>query len=149
MAADRMTVAQWVHYLEGPDVQLTLSEFMALCLLHIRENVKDARLGTQHLEGIVGTLDEWLADSNSIYHAIAAKRSRPAPAIGEAAEPPARWPTAEETPATCPGCGIGWDSTDLRRHPTKPLPWWRCSECSAEWNEIIRKHATNGVPHAV
>jgi hypothetical protein len=52
-----------------------------------------------------------------------------------------RWPTDGETPATCPVCGIEWDSTDLRRHPRKPLPWWRCSDCGAEWNEIDRKAA--------
>lgn len=84
MTAERMTVAQWVHYLEGPDAQLTLSEFMALCLLHVRENVKDGRIGTQHLEGMVGTIDELLDQTNPIYHALAAKRSRPAPALASA-----------------------------------------------------------------
>jgi len=53
-----------------------------------------------------------------------------------------RWPTDEERPATCPVCGIGWDSTDLRRHPDKPLPWWRCSDCGCAWHETIRKHST-------
>jgi hypothetical protein len=76
-----MTVAQWCHYLEGPDVQLTLSEFMALCLLHIRENVKDARLGTQHLEGMVGTLDELMAATNPVYQQLAERRARPAPML--------------------------------------------------------------------
>lgn len=57
----------------------------------------------------------------------------PAPVIDD------RWPTAEETPATCPGCGIGWDSDDLRRPRGRPLPWWRCSECGAEWDELVRK----------
>lgn len=51
-----------------------------------------------------------------------------------------RWPTDEETPTTCPVCGTNWESTDLRRHPSRPLPWWRCSDCGAEWHEIIRKH---------
>lgn len=57
----------------------------------------------------------------------------------EKAASDARWPTDEEQPATCPNCGISWESTDLRRHPTKLLPWWRCSDCSAEWNEVERK----------
>lgn len=74
---ERRTVAAWVHHLEAPDAQLTLSEFMALCLLHIRENVKDGRLGTQHLEGMIGSLDEWLATGNPHYQQIAEKRARP------------------------------------------------------------------------
>lgn len=86
MTAERLTVAQWVHHLEAPDAQLTLSEFMALCLLHIRENVKDARLGTQHLEGMIGTLDDMLAQTHALYGALAAQRARPAPiSIGDGA----------------------------------------------------------------
>lgn len=75
------TVKGWVHYLEAPDAELTLSEFMALCLLHIRENVKDGRLGTQHLEGMVGTLDEMLAATHPVYQQIAAQRARPVPML--------------------------------------------------------------------
>jgi hypothetical protein len=81
---ERRTVAGWVHYLEAPDAQLTLSEFMALCLLHTRENVKDTRLGTQHLEGMIGTLDAFLAGTNpTVYGALA--NARAAPANGAAA----------------------------------------------------------------
>lgn len=78
---ERRTIKQWAHYLESPDAQLTLSEFMALCLLHIRENVKDARLGTQHLEGMIGTLDEVMAATNPIYQQLAARRAQPAPML--------------------------------------------------------------------
>ena len=81
MTAERRTVAQWCHYLESPDAQLTLSEFMALCLVHLRENGKDARLGTQHLEGMVGTLDAFLASTNEQYRGLAEKRGRPVPMI--------------------------------------------------------------------
>lgn len=83
MTAERMTVAQWVHHLEAPDARLTLSELMALCLLHIRENVKDARLGTQHLEGMVGTLDELMHATNPLYQQLADRRARPAPMLPE------------------------------------------------------------------
>lgn len=79
---ERRTVKGWVHHLEAPDAQLTLSEFMALCLLHIRENVKDAREGTQHLEGMVGTLDEFLAGSSAPYRALADRRAAPSVALG-------------------------------------------------------------------
>ena len=79
---EKRTIKGWAHYLETPDAKLTLSEFMALCLLHIRENCKDARLGTQHLEGMVGTLDEFMAGDDR-YRAIAAKRARPVPMLPE------------------------------------------------------------------
>lgn len=78
---DKRTVKGWLHYLEDPDAQLTLSEFMALTLAHVRENVKDARLGTQHLEGMLGTLDEMLASTNETYHEIAARRGATMPAL--------------------------------------------------------------------
>jgi hypothetical protein len=78
---DKRTARGWVHYLEAPDAQLTLSEFMALCLAHIRENVKDSREGTQHLEGMLGSFDEMMAESNPLYHQIARKRAKPV-AIG-------------------------------------------------------------------
>lgn len=78
---EKRTVKGWVYYLEAPDAELTLSEFMALNLLHIRENVKDTRAGTQHLEGMFGTLDEMLASTNETYHQIGAKRAKPVPAL--------------------------------------------------------------------
>lgn len=77
----RHTIAGWVHELEAPDARLTLWELMALTLLHIRENVKDARLGTEHLEAMVGTLDELMAATNPIYGELAARRARPAAAM--------------------------------------------------------------------
>jgi hypothetical protein len=79
MSIERRTVAQWVHYLEAPDAQLTISELMALCLVHIRENVKDARLGTEHLEGMLGTLDAFLAQSDPRYGALANGRAKTVP----------------------------------------------------------------------
>jgi hypothetical protein len=81
VTVERRTVKQWCHYLETPDIELTLSEFMALCLLHIRENVKDSREGTQHLEGMVGSLDEMMAASNDVYKVIASRRSKPMPVL--------------------------------------------------------------------
>lgn len=49
-------------------------------------------------------------------------------------------------PTTCPICGIGWESTDLRRHPDGPLPWWRCSDCGAEWSEWHRQRTDSERP---
>lgn len=81
MAVERRTVRQWVRYLDDPDAELTLSELMALCLIHLRENGKDARLGTEHIEGMVGTLDAMLAETNPTYAALAERRARPAPML--------------------------------------------------------------------
>jgi hypothetical protein len=87
MSTERRTVKGWAYYLETPDAELTLSELMALCLLHIRENVKDSRLGTQHLEGMLGTLDEMLATTHPVYSALAAKRGQPVPVLPEGERP--------------------------------------------------------------
>lgn len=81
MTAERRTVRQWEHHLLTPDAQLTLSELMALCLLSIRENVEGGNLGTQHLEGMIGTLDEFLYATNPLYRQLADKRARPAPML--------------------------------------------------------------------
>lgn len=78
---ERRSVKGWVRYLDDPDAMLTLSEFMALCLMHIRENVKDAREGTQHLEGMLGSFDEMLYDTNPVYQAIAKRRAKPVNAL--------------------------------------------------------------------
>lgn len=74
---ERRTIKGWVHFLENPDAQLTLSEFMALCLLHSRDEDVKTRLGTEHLEGMVGTLDEFLHASNSLYQQLADRRAKP------------------------------------------------------------------------
>lgn len=79
MSVERRTVAGWAHYLETPDAELTIAEFMALCLLHIRENVKDARLGTEHLEGMLGTFDALMAATTPLYGELAARRARTVP----------------------------------------------------------------------
>ena len=83
MTAEKMTVKQWEHHLLTPDAQLTLSELMALCLLAIREQVANGAQGTQHVEGMVGTLDEFLHASNPLYRQLADKRSKPAPMLPE------------------------------------------------------------------
>jgi hypothetical protein len=58
----RKTAAGWVHYLDGPDQPLTLSEFMALCLGHIRQNGLEARQAAEHTEGMLGAIDQFAAD---------------------------------------------------------------------------------------
>jgi hypothetical protein len=78
---ERRTVKQWVHDLEMPDAQLTLSELMALCLVHLRDNAVKTRLGNERIEGIAETIDDLLAKTNPIYRALAEKRAKPVPMI--------------------------------------------------------------------
>lgn len=54
---EKHTIAGWVHHLEAPDAELSLTEFMALNLLHIRENLLKSRLAAEHTEGMLGALD--------------------------------------------------------------------------------------------
>ena len=77
MSVERRTIAGWCHQLNAPGAELTLSEFMARCLLDIRENLLNARLATEHVEGMLGSLDHFMAEQNGAYHAITAARSRP------------------------------------------------------------------------
>lgn len=62
MLDKKRTVRQWVAYLEMPDQQLTLQEFMALSLLHIRENTRQAREATEHVEGMLGAIDQFASE---------------------------------------------------------------------------------------
>lgn len=57
MLDKKRTVRQWVAHLEMPDEPLTLQEFIALSLLHIRENTRQSREATEHVEGMLGALD--------------------------------------------------------------------------------------------
>jgi predicted lactoylglutathione lyase len=91
--AETRTLVGWFEYLDTKGRELTLSEFMAVMLMNTREyarltleRVADQKDATEHLEGMVGSLDEYMA-TNEVYQAIAAKRSRPAPALAEAARP--------------------------------------------------------------
>jgi hypothetical protein len=58
---ERRSVAGWVHHLTAPDAELTLTELMALCLLHLRDNGLLAREAAEHTEGMLGALDVFAA----------------------------------------------------------------------------------------
>lgn len=60
MSDEKRTVKGWVHYLQEEDKQLTLLEFIALCLMHVRENGLQAREATEHIEGMQGAQDVFL-----------------------------------------------------------------------------------------
>jgi len=61
VSPEKRTVEQWVHHLTGPRVTLTLSELMALMLVHIRDNMIVSREAAEHTEGMLGALDVFAA----------------------------------------------------------------------------------------
>jgi len=69
MALERRTVAAWCHYLNGPDAEYTVTELMAKCLVDIRDNLVLSRLATEHVEGMLGAIDEMCSRMDSQYKA--------------------------------------------------------------------------------
>lgn len=62
---------------------MTMLEAFFIALVHTRENVKDGRLAAQRTEGVMATLDEFMADPSVPYAQVAAKRAQPVPMIPE------------------------------------------------------------------
>jgi uncharacterized protein (UPF0305 family) len=63
--AERRTMLAWFEYLDDRKRELTLEEFMALMLFNIREygrvtmeSSHQTKQATEHLEGMVGAIDE-------------------------------------------------------------------------------------------
>lgn len=87
---DQRTLLAWFEYLDTKGRDLTLSEFMAVMLMNTREYaritmemVKTQKDATEHLEGMIGTLDETMATTHPVYAALAEKRSQPTPMLPE------------------------------------------------------------------
>jgi hypothetical protein len=78
-STDRRSIAGWCHYLNDPDARLTLSEFMAKCLLDLRDNAVLSRLAHEHVEGMLGTLDTVMDQRDELYHHFALRRAAQAP----------------------------------------------------------------------
>jgi hypothetical protein len=72
---DKRTIDGWCHALNEPGGELTLSEFMAKCLLDIRDNAVLSRLAQEHVEGMLGTLDTTLDQRDELYHHFAERRA--------------------------------------------------------------------------
>jgi hypothetical protein len=64
---EKRTIAGWCHYLNGPDAEFTLSEFMAKCLLDIRDNAVLSRLAGEHVEGMLGAIDDMCSRMDEHY----------------------------------------------------------------------------------
>ena len=66
----RRTLRGWFEYLDTPGRELTESEFMAVMLFNTREYarltldlVREQTAATEHLEGMVGALDDMLGQT--------------------------------------------------------------------------------------
>lgn len=78
MTVERRTIAGWCHHLQAPDAELTLSEFMARCLLDLRENVLKERLATEAMENMLNIANDLLLESSSEYQRLAQARAHAA-----------------------------------------------------------------------
>lgn len=84
---EKRTLLGWFEYLDTKGRELTLSEFMAVMLMNTREYarltldlVKQQKEATEHVEGMVGTLDDFMARSDPRgYGALAEGRGKPGP----------------------------------------------------------------------
>jgi hypothetical protein len=75
MTVEKRTIASWCHALNAPGAELTLSEFMAKCLLDIRDNMVLSRLAHEHVEGMLTTLDTVMDQRDELYHHFAERRA--------------------------------------------------------------------------
>lgn len=83
----RRSIAGWCHYLNDPDARLSLDEFMAKCLLDLRDNAVVGRLATEHVEGMLGSLEETLVLRDPLYRELASKRAASASGVGSPSAP--------------------------------------------------------------
>lgn len=78
---ERRTPAQWTEYLSQEHQPITITEYMAACLSRLLGAQIETMQASAHTEGMVGTLDEFLAGTDPRYRQIADKRSKPTPMI--------------------------------------------------------------------
>lgn len=86
--ATARTFLAWFEYLDVKGRELTMEELQALLLCQIREYARvtlelqqQQKDATEHIEGMLGSLDELLAGTNDLYAALAARRGRPSPVL--------------------------------------------------------------------
>lgn len=85
---EKRTLLGWFEYLDTPGRELTLAEFMAVMVMNTREysrlaleSARHQKDAAEHLEGMIGTLDETLATTHPVYSALAQKRGQPVPVL--------------------------------------------------------------------
>lgn len=90
MAEARKTMLEWFVYLDSDSRAFTLAEFTALMLLHIRqhlgqlnERTESVKQASEHVEGMLGSLDETLAQRDPLYRQYALRRPAAVPRMPE------------------------------------------------------------------
>lgn len=83
----KKTLRGWFDYLDDPKRELTAEEFKMLMLFNIREYarltmdlVKEQKEATEHLEGMMGSLDTMLTENTPNYPQRKALNGRTNPA---------------------------------------------------------------------
>jgi hypothetical protein len=67
VTVEKRTIAGWVHYLDAPDGELTITELMAKCLVDMRDNLVISRVASEHIEGMLGAIDEMCSRMDAEY----------------------------------------------------------------------------------
>lgn len=66
----------WTHYLADDEGDFTLEEYTAAVLSRILGCLIESTQATQHLEGMIGSLDETMAETNDTYRKVAGGRGK-------------------------------------------------------------------------
>ena len=84
MPDQKRTMLEWFVYLDSKEREFTLMEFMAQMLMHCRqhlgqisERTEGLKQATEHVEGMVGTFDDTMAQTHPVYQALAIQRGKP------------------------------------------------------------------------
>lgn len=67
MLDKRMTPKAWTKYLSNDEQPVTLAEYQAGCISRILGCLIESMQATQHLEGMVGAMDDLLGRTNPDY----------------------------------------------------------------------------------
>lgn len=75
MAPKTRTPKSWTHYLADDEADFTLEEYTAAVLSRILGCLVESTQATQHLEGMVGAIDDMLARADPNYAGSSAVRA--------------------------------------------------------------------------
>lgn len=75
MLDKRMTPKAWTEYLSREEQPVTLAEYQAGCISRILGCMVESMQATQHLEGMVGAMDDLLGRTNPDYASSGKQRA--------------------------------------------------------------------------